>query len=265
MTTLTPAPVVNHAGDDDIPWVDTGIGIDLKVLRCSIDSGVWVVRNRFQPGVRIPRHRHTGPVEGFTLTMSWACFCAKFGCTDREPACASNRATYPGCGLTTDNFNTVAGPTISVWDESGALVGRQYVSDTTYYQCPSDPSLEASRVRAGRFPDATCSAVGCTCTGGTTTCSSPDAGADAQDGGGADARDGGADASCSGPAIGCTVGSAGGQCSDAGQPAVCLNGQWTCQPPTNPFSQCACIGAPRPGCTCTSSGWSCPADGGGDH
>src|SRR5438552_19158024 len=45
-------------------------------------------------------------VEGFTLTMSWACFCAKFGCTDREPACASNRATYPGCGLTTDTFNT---------------------------------------------------------------------------------------------------------------------------------------------------------------
>jgi quercetin dioxygenase-like cupin family protein len=71
MTTLTPAPVVNHAGDDDIPWVDTGIGIDLKVLRCSVDSGVWVVRNRFQPGVRIPRHRHTGPVEGFTLTGRW--------------------------------------------------------------------------------------------------------------------------------------------------------------------------------------------------
>jgi 2,4'-dihydroxyacetophenone dioxygenase len=71
MTTTAPSPFVNHVGDDELPWADTGIGIELKVLRVSVDTGVWVVRNRFQPGVRIPRHRHTGPVEGFTLTGRW--------------------------------------------------------------------------------------------------------------------------------------------------------------------------------------------------
>ena len=71
MTTTAQSPLVNHVGDDELPWADTGIGIELKVLRVSVDTGVWVVRNRFQPGVQIPRHRHTGPVEGFTLTGRW--------------------------------------------------------------------------------------------------------------------------------------------------------------------------------------------------
>jgi hypothetical protein len=195
-------------------------------------------------------------VDDFTLTMSWACFCAKFGCSDRRPACASNRTGYPGCGLIADNFNTVAGQFISVWDESGALVGRQYVSDTSYYQCPSDPTVQAGRVRAGRFPDATCGEVGCTCAGGTTTCATPDAGTDARDGGGADAG-------CSGPPMFCLEGTAGGVCSDLGIAAVCSNGQWICQFPGVPASQCKCVGAPPPGCTCGSSGWSCPTDAGG--
>jgi 2,4'-dihydroxyacetophenone dioxygenase len=63
--------VVRHVGDDAAPWVDTGIGIDLKVMRVDLDRGTWVIRNRFQPGVQIPRHRHTGPVDGYTLTGRW--------------------------------------------------------------------------------------------------------------------------------------------------------------------------------------------------
>src|SRR4051812_38947413 len=61
-------------------------------------------------------------VEDFTLRMSWACFCAKFGCGDREPACPRNRTTSPACGLTADNLQNIAGPAISVWDQTGALV-----------------------------------------------------------------------------------------------------------------------------------------------
>lgn len=141
-------------------------------------------------------------VENFTLTMSWACFCAKFTCTDRQPACGSNRTAYPGCGLTADNLHTVGGPWISVWDESGALVGRHYSSDTSDYQCPSAPSLHAAQVRAGRFPDATCAEVPCTCTGGMTTCAAGDGGADAYDGGGADAG-------CSGTPVFCPANDAG--------------------------------------------------------
>jgi hypothetical protein len=117
-------------------------------------------------------------VEDFTLTMSWACFCTTFGCAGSQPQCLGNRTSYPGCGLVVDSLNTVAGPNLSVWDANGLLVGRQYTSDTSYYQCPSDPTLQAPKVRAGRFPDATCPGAPCTCAEGQTTCAQPDAGTD---------------------------------------------------------------------------------------
>jgi hypothetical protein len=194
-------------------------------------------------------------VEDFTLTMSWACFCAKFGCAESQPSCLANRTWYPGCGLTVDTLDTVAGPNIAVWDANGVLVGGQYTSDTSYYQCPSDPSLQAGRVRAGRFPDASCPGAPCTCAEGQTTCAQPDAGVDARDGGSTDAG-------CSGSRVFCSVGSSGGTCSDVASPATCLDGQWTCPASTVPTTQCRCVGAPPPGCTCGSSGWSCATDAG---
>lgn len=63
--------VVRHVGDDGAPWVDTGMGVELKLMRYDSDRGTWVIRNRFAPGVRLQRHRHTGPVEGFTLAGRW--------------------------------------------------------------------------------------------------------------------------------------------------------------------------------------------------
>jgi quercetin dioxygenase-like cupin family protein len=63
--------IVRHASDDELPFVDAGAGIELKVLRVSLATGVWVVRNRFAPGVELPTHKHTGPVEGFTLSGRW--------------------------------------------------------------------------------------------------------------------------------------------------------------------------------------------------
>lgn len=63
--------VVRHVGDDSAPWVDTGIGIDLKVMRVDLGRGTWVVRNRFQPGVQLQTHKHTGAVEGYTLSGRW--------------------------------------------------------------------------------------------------------------------------------------------------------------------------------------------------
>jgi 2,4'-dihydroxyacetophenone dioxygenase len=71
MTTTAAAPLVNHVSADDLPWADTGIGVGLKVLRVDVAAGVWVLLNRFAPGTRIPRHKHTGPVEGYTLTGRW--------------------------------------------------------------------------------------------------------------------------------------------------------------------------------------------------
>jgi hypothetical protein len=71
MAISTTTDVVRHVGDQDAPWVDTGYGVDLKVVRFDVLKGTWVIRNRFRPGTRLQIHRHTGPVDGFTLAGRW--------------------------------------------------------------------------------------------------------------------------------------------------------------------------------------------------
>jgi quercetin dioxygenase-like cupin family protein len=71
MASDTPLDVVRHVGDEAAPWVDTGVGVELKVVRFDAMQGTWVIRNRFQPGTRLQIHRHTGPVDGFTLAGRW--------------------------------------------------------------------------------------------------------------------------------------------------------------------------------------------------
>lgn len=63
--------VVRHVGAEDVPWVDVGMGVELKLMRYDASRGTWILGNRFAPGVQLPRHRHTGPVEGFTLSGRW--------------------------------------------------------------------------------------------------------------------------------------------------------------------------------------------------
>lgn len=70
ITDLIP-PTAEHIGDDDFPWADTGHGIELKVLQVRESEGLWVVRNRFAPGIAVQRHRHTGPVFGITYSGRW--------------------------------------------------------------------------------------------------------------------------------------------------------------------------------------------------
>ena len=60
-----------HLGEDDIPWVDTGIGLDLKLVQVDIELGLWIVRNRFAPAAVVQKHKHTGQVFGYTLTGAW--------------------------------------------------------------------------------------------------------------------------------------------------------------------------------------------------
>jgi quercetin dioxygenase-like cupin family protein len=63
----TSAPRAIHRGESELPFVALGDGTHLQLLQVDIPSGLWVVRTRFEPGVTIPTHRHTGPVYAFTL------------------------------------------------------------------------------------------------------------------------------------------------------------------------------------------------------
>ena len=67
---MSEAPSAIHLGEDDIPWVQAG-DLELKVVQVKINEGLWVVRNRFQPGVVVQKHKHTGPVYAFTLSGAW--------------------------------------------------------------------------------------------------------------------------------------------------------------------------------------------------
>ena len=64
-------PTAIHRGETDLPFVDVGDGTHLQVLQIDVEKGLWVIRTRFEPGVTVPRHKHTGEVFAFTIAGSW--------------------------------------------------------------------------------------------------------------------------------------------------------------------------------------------------
>ena len=70
MTTFD-IPRAIHRREDELPFVDIGDGMAMQVLHIDVEKGLWVIRNRFPPGARVQRHKHTGEVFAFTLAGSW--------------------------------------------------------------------------------------------------------------------------------------------------------------------------------------------------
>ena len=70
-TPANPKDIVRVVTPDDAPWADTGMGILLKVVRFDLQRGTWVIYNRFNPGVQLQTHRHTGCVDAFTSAGRW--------------------------------------------------------------------------------------------------------------------------------------------------------------------------------------------------
>lgn len=75
---FTPRPLpthglteAQHIGQDDLPHVDLGDGSTIQLLQVDLNQGLWVVRNRFQPGYQVAKHYHTGPVFAVTLAGAW--------------------------------------------------------------------------------------------------------------------------------------------------------------------------------------------------
>jgi 2,4'-dihydroxyacetophenone dioxygenase len=64
-------PAALHLAESDLPFVEFQQGVQFQLLQVNVEAGLWVVRTRFQPGVTIQRHRHTGEVFAFTLKGSW--------------------------------------------------------------------------------------------------------------------------------------------------------------------------------------------------
>lgn len=72
MTATMPAgPVTIHRGEADLPFVDLGAEGLLQVLQVDLAAGIWVIRNRFEPGTVVQTHKHTGHVYAFTQSGTW--------------------------------------------------------------------------------------------------------------------------------------------------------------------------------------------------
>ncbi len=64
-------PEALHRAEKDLPFVEYQEGVVFQLLQADVAAGLWVIRVRFQPGVTIQPHRHTGEVFAFTLHGSW--------------------------------------------------------------------------------------------------------------------------------------------------------------------------------------------------
>jgi 2,4'-dihydroxyacetophenone dioxygenase len=71
MALIDSAPTAVHVGADELPWVDIGEGSKLKVIQVKEHEGLWIVENIFQAGYEVQKHRHTGPVWGYTKSGAW--------------------------------------------------------------------------------------------------------------------------------------------------------------------------------------------------
>jgi 2,4'-dihydroxyacetophenone dioxygenase len=69
--TLMDIPAAMHRGEDELPFVELEPGVELQLLQVDIPNGLWVIRNRFAPGTKVQKHKHTGQVFAFTQSGSW--------------------------------------------------------------------------------------------------------------------------------------------------------------------------------------------------
>ena len=71
MTEQPNVPSSFHRGESELPFVPYQEGVTFQLLQVDVNNSLWVIRVRFEPGVTINRHRHTGDVLAFTTTGAW--------------------------------------------------------------------------------------------------------------------------------------------------------------------------------------------------
>jgi 2,4'-dihydroxyacetophenone dioxygenase len=69
--TVEDIPQAMHRGSEDLPFVPFTDGVVFQLLQVDVEFGLWVVRTKFDPGVTIQRHRHTGEVYAVTYSGAW--------------------------------------------------------------------------------------------------------------------------------------------------------------------------------------------------
>jgi 2,4'-dihydroxyacetophenone dioxygenase len=68
---MSSAPVAKPIDTAAFPWATFFPGIDVKLLRASEASASYTLLARFAPGTILPKHKHFGEVQAYTLQGTW--------------------------------------------------------------------------------------------------------------------------------------------------------------------------------------------------
>lgn len=124
-------------------------------------------------------------VEGGTLTISMACYCKQYDCTQSPfTLYCSNVSIGIGCGIVEVSLQTIGGLEKWAYNDERTLIGVQLATDDGMFTCPTDPRLQGYVLRAGGFPldggglpfESCASVTDCPCVDGKMACPAFDAG-----------------------------------------------------------------------------------------
>jgi hypothetical protein len=126
-------------------------------------------------------------VEGATLTISMACYCKQYDCTQSPFTLdCSDVSLGIGCGIVEVSLDTIGGLEKWAYNDEWTLIGAQLATEEGVFTCPTDPGLQGSVLRAGTFPledgsalpfESCASVTDCPCVDGRMACPGMDAGA----------------------------------------------------------------------------------------
>jgi 2,4'-dihydroxyacetophenone dioxygenase len=69
--TMPTIPTALPIETESFPWATFFPGIEVKLLRASEATASYTLLARFAPGTILPKHRHFGEVQAFTLRGRW--------------------------------------------------------------------------------------------------------------------------------------------------------------------------------------------------
>ena len=133
------APSAVHRGDDDLPWIDDGRGTQTKVLVAKLREGLFIVRTRFEPGVVVQTHKHTGAVYAYTSSGSWHYLESEYvnraGSFLYEPAGSIHTLVVPASNTeVTDVWFQIYGANLNLAEDGSVESVTDAASVLSYYR-----------------------------------------------------------------------------------------------------------------------------------
>ncbi|MBJ20629.1 MAG: hypothetical protein GY910_12895 [bacterium] len=132
--------IARHVGVEDSPWIPNHLfpGVEFRLLQADVKRGFHVMAGRLPGDLGVEIHRHTGPVQMFTLAGAWKYleheFVNRAGSYLYEPVDSVHTFhVLPGDEIT-ETLSVVHGDT-EYLDEDGKVVKRSNAALTlaNYY------------------------------------------------------------------------------------------------------------------------------------